>query len=223
MLRDKIIRAMVLILTIYSGCAAGAEDLEPLNIELPILTHTGHRYSEDPHVEKASSQPRPPFLAPKGAYNLARNKKVTSSDQKTVSGSLAIITDGDKESDDNQAESHYVELHYGTQWVQIDLEAPHNLYAIMVWHDHHVVHLYFSVIVQVADDAAFTQNVRTLFNNDYENAIGLGAGKDLQYFEYYDGKLVDAKGTKARYVRLYSRGSTYSNRNRYTEVEVCGK
>ena len=30
-------------------------------------------------------------------------------------------------------------------------------------------------------------------------------------------------GAKARYVRLYSRGSTASNQNHYTEVAVYGK
>ena len=42
-------------------------------------------------------------------------------------------------------------------------------------------------------------------------AAGLGIGKDREYFETNEGKLVDAKGIKARYVRLYSKGSTYQD------------
>jgi hypothetical protein len=76
--------------------------------------------------------------------------------------------------------------------------------------------------VQVADDADFTQNVRALYNNDYDNSAGLGVGNDKEYFENYEGRLIDAKGAKGRYVRLYSNGSTYSALNRYTEVEVYG-
>jgi hypothetical protein len=78
------------------------------------------------------------------------------------------------------------------------------------------------VVVQVADDADFTQNVRALYNNDYDNSSGLGVGKDKEYFENYEGRLINAKGVKARFVRLYSNGSTYTALNRYTEVEVYG-
>ena len=52
---------------------------------------------------------------------------------------------------------------------------------------------------------------------------GLGIGKDLEYFESNEGKLIDAKGEVARYVRLYSKGSTDSDLNHYIEVEVWGK
>jgi len=75
----------------------------------------------------------------------------------------------------------------------------------------------------VADDADFNVNVRTLFNNDHDNSAGLGIGKDKEYIETYMGKLVDAKGVKARYIRLYSNGSTGSDMNHYIEVEVFGK
>jgi hypothetical protein len=51
----------------------------------------------------------------------------------------------------------------------------------------------------------------------------MGIGKDREYFETSEGRLVNAKKTKARYVRLYSNGSTFSDPlNRYTEVEVYG-
>jgi hypothetical protein len=79
------------------------------------------------------------------------------------------------------------------------------------------------VIVQVSNDPNFVEGVTTLFNNDVDNSAGMGIGKDREYFETNEGKLVDAKGASARYVRLYSRGSTYRDPlNRYTEVEVYG-
>jgi len=42
--------------------------------------------------------------------------------------------------------------------------------------------------------------VTTVFNNDHDNTSGLGAGKDKEYIETFDGKLFDPKGVKARYV-----------------------
>lgn len=208
-------------MTLTCGSKAFAADMEPLDLKLPIPAFMGTPTDipASDHVEKPSDKPRAPFLAPKGVKNLAKEKKVTSSDKSPITGTLDLITDGDKESND----SSYVELHRKVQWVQIDLEADHEIYAIVVWHAHNTPQVYNSVIVQLADDADFTKNVHTVFNNDYENAAGLGAGKDKQYYENYEGKLIDVKGEKGRYVRLYSKGSTFSALNRYTEVEVYGK
>jgi len=83
--------------------------------------------------------------------------------------------------------------------------------------------VYHDVVVQVADDPDFTQDVKTVYNNDYDNSSGLGVGTDKEYFETYEGRLIDAKGVEGRYVRTYSRGSTYSALNRQTEIEVWGK
>ena len=41
--------------------------------------------------------------------------------------------------------------------------------------------------------------------------------------ETYEGKLINAKGVKARYLRFYSKGSTESALNEYTEIEVYGR
>jgi hypothetical protein len=62
-----------------------------------------------------------------------------------------------------------------------------------------------------------------VFNNDLDNSAGLGVGKDLHYIETNEGKLIDAKGVKARYVRLYSNGNSGNDLNHYIEVEVYGK
>jgi len=83
--------------------------------------------------------------------------------------------------------------------------------------------VYHDVIVQVADDPDFIENVRTIFNNDQDNTSGLGVGTDREYFECYEGKLINAKGAKARYIRFYSKGSTESALNEYTELEVYGR
>jgi hypothetical protein len=93
----------------------------------------------------------------------------------------------------------------------------------VAWHFHKTPRVYFDVIVELADDAAFTKNVRAIFNNDADNTAKRGAGKDMNYVETAEGKLIDAKGSKARFVRLYSRGSTANELNHYVEVEVYGR
>ena len=45
----------------------------------------------------------------------------------------------------------------------------------------------------------------------------------MHYVETAEGKLVDAKGVVARYVRLYSNGNTNNDLNHYIEVEIYGK
>ncbi|HEX7654684.1 MAG TPA: discoidin domain-containing protein, partial [Verrucomicrobiae bacterium] len=145
--------------------------------------------------------------------NLAKGKKVTSSSGDPIVGTLDLITDGDKEGD----EGSWVELDPGKQWVQIDLEKTADISAVIVWHYHSQQRVYFDVVVQVSDDPKFEKDVTTIYNNSQEG------GKDLAYIETYEGKLIDAKGAKGRYVRLYSKGNTTNKMNHYIEVEVFGK
>jgi hypothetical protein len=166
-----------------------------------------------------SSKPPPPLLVPKNAINIAPGKKITCSDKNVTAGDLAKLTDGDKEAE----ESSILLLHKGLQWVQFDLGDPQEIYAIVVWHAFDTSKIYRSVIIQVGDDADFTDNVRTLFNNDRENSAGLGIGADRQYFESNQGKIIDAKGARARFVRLYSNGNSDSRMNEYTEVEIYAR
>jgi hypothetical protein len=93
----------------------------------------------------------------------------------------------------------------------------------VIWHAHNTAKVYHDVLVQAADDPSFNENVRTLFNNDQDNTSGLGVGTDREYFETHEGKLINTKGVKARYIRFYSKGSTESALNEYTELEVYGR
>ena len=51
----------------------------------------------------------------------------------------------------------------------------------------------------------------------------MACGTDREYFETHEGRLINAKGVKARYLRFYSKGSTESALNEYTEIEVYGR
>ena len=210
--------AMMSLVT-FTFAADSNADLAPLPLKLPKPRFEGTpknlpKVNLDPHAPKV----RPPFLAPKEITNVALKKPVTSSDSNPIIGTLDQVTDGDKEA----ADGSYVELAEGKQWVQIDLGSMHEIWAIVFWHRHDDARVYRDVVVQTADDADFITNVHTLFNNDQTNALGLGVGKDFEYVDTSEGKLVDGQKTKARYVRLWSKGSTADGQNHYTEVEVYG-
>ncbi len=199
--------------------SAHAQNLKPLDLKLPKPMFIGTPENmQVPNLEKPLGKPRPPFLAPEGTKNVAFNKPVASTDEEPIIGEIAMITDGDKEAPDG----HYVELGPFKQHVTVDLKAPHNIYAVVVWHFHKQARVYFDVVVQVADDKDFVKNVRTIYNNDHDNTSGLGVGKDKNYIETSEGRLIDAKGVVARYVRFYSKGNNNNDLNHYVEVEVHG-
>lgn len=198
----------------------GRSELVPIDIKLPKPMFIGTPQNiRVPNLEKPLGKPRPPFLAPVGTKNVALGKPVSSSDEEPIIGEIEMITDGDREA----ADGSYVELAPFLQNVTIDLGAEYDIYAILFWHYHKQARVYFDVVVQVADDPDFITNVRTLFNNDIDNSSGLGSGSDMHYVETAEGKLIDAKGVQARYVRLYSNGNSSNELNHYIEVEVFGK
>ena len=201
-------------LVLLSASVALAEDKVPLKTDLPKPLFVGTPVPlKVPNLEPAQKGKRPDFLVPAGTVNLAKGKKVTASDNEPVIGTLDLVTDGDKEGD----EGSWVELGPGKQWVQIDLEKEADISAVLVWHFHSQARVYFDVVVQVSNDPTFAKDVTTIFDNT------TGAGKDLAYVETYEGKLIDAKGVKGRYVRLSSKGNTTNKLNHYIEVEVFGK
>jgi hypothetical protein len=193
--------------------------LTPLEIELPKPMFAGTpRDARTANLEQPRGGPRPPFLAPVGTTNVALGKPVSSSEEPVI-GSLRLITDGDKEA----TEGSFVELSPGPQHVTIDLQERCEIYAVLVWHYHRWPRAYFDVVVQVSDDPAFKTAVKTIFNNDIDDSLGFGAGKELYYIETYEGKLMEGKGAQGRYVRLFSNGNTHDDLNHYTEVEVYGR
>jgi hypothetical protein len=203
-----------LTIAVLFTAAALAQDQVPLKTDLPKPLFVGTPVPiKVPNLEPAPKGKRPDFLVPAGTVNLAKGKKVTASDSDPVIGTLDLITDGDKEGD----EGSWVELGPGKQWVQVDLEKDADISAVLVWHFHSQARVYFDVVVQVSDDPNFEKSVTTIFDDT------VGTGKNLAYIETYEGKLIDARGAKGRYVRLYSKGNTTNKMNHYIEVEVWGK
>ena len=199
---------------------AGATDLVPLEIKLPKPMFVGTPTNINiENLEKPLGKARPLLQVPQGVKLLSLDKPVASSDDEPIIGDLEQAVDGDKEGIDGS----WVELGPGKQWIQIDLEKPAEIYAIVIWHYHRQGQIYKDVVVQVADDADFISNVRTIFNNDIDNSSGLGIGKDMHYVETSEGKLIPTQAAKAQYVRLYSNGNTSNDLNHYTEIEIFGK
>jgi hypothetical protein len=191
----------------------------PLTTELPPeLIEGTPKPMNVPNLEPAPTK-APEFLVPEGTVLLSKGKKVTSSDDAPIIGDLALITDGDKDA----GEGYFVELLDGLQWVQIDLEKTSDVSAVWLWHFHSQKRAYNDVIIQVSDDATFKTGVTTIYNNDYDESAKMGKGSNQPYVETRFGKLVDGKGAKGRYVRLYSNGNTSNEMNHYIEVEVYGK
>ena len=200
-----------------AATAAEQKATEPLALQLPAPTLKGtpEDLPTGPNIEPLSEVPPPAFMVPKGVKNVAAGKTVTSS-VKPFTGEAAQITDGKKEAMDDDA----VEMKKGTQWVQIDLGQAYPIYAVAMWHDHRYIQVMHDVIVQVSDDPDFATGVTMVFNNDSDNSSGLGVGADREYFETYRGRIVDAKGVKARYLRAYTKGSSLSALNCWQEIEV---
>jgi RNA polymerase sigma factor (sigma-70 family) len=201
--------------------AAAQDSRVPLHLDLPAPAFKGtpRDLQLSSYVEPWSETSRPPMRVPGGLKNVAQGARVSSSDKNATAEALAKVVDADKEA----SEQSIIYLRKGSQWVQLDLGGRQEIFAIVIWHAHNAAKVYHDVIVQIADDADFLLNARTLFNNDQDNSSGLGKGADREYFETYEGKLIDAKGVRGGFLRFYSKGSTESALNEYTEIEVYGR
>jgi hypothetical protein len=205
-----------------AGKAVDTKDMVPLKVDLPKAMYVGtpkNIRSTNLEPPRKPGQVREMPLVPPGTVNLALKKRVTSSDKEPIIGEVELITDGDK----NAKDGCFVEFAPGQQWVQVDLGAKCDIYVILIWHYHSEGRVYRDVIVQTADDPDFVTGVKTVFNNDHDNTAKMGAGKEKEYIENREGKLIECKDVQARYVRLYSGGNTSNDMNHYTEVEVYGK
>ncbi|MFW6129195.1 MAG: hypothetical protein ACOC6P_02990 [Candidatus Aminicenantaceae bacterium] len=190
-----------------------------LKLELPKPMFVGTpKNIRSPNLERITGKSRKPFYVPKGTKLLSLNKPVSTSDIEPVIGEIGYVTDGKKSGE----EGYYVELGPGVQYVQIDLENTAQLYAILIWHYHRQARVYRDVIVQVSNDPDFVAEVKTVYNNDHDNSSGLGIGREKEYIETYEGRLINPRGVTGRYIRLYSNGNTSNDMNHYVEVEVYG-
>jgi len=203
------------------GSIAVAQDLVEVPLELPQPYFGGTPLDYfGPNLEKPNYKPRPAFMAPAGTTNVAKGKKVDSSDADPEFGTMELLVDGDKD----YRKKSLLGLSSGHQWIQVDLGEVTEIYGILLWHFHEGERVYFDVAIHASDDAEFGEGAQLIFNNDHDNTAGLGVGKDQEYIESYKGKLFTLETpVKGRYVRFYSRGNTSDEMNHYVEAEIYGK
>lgn len=195
---------------------AGGVTARPMDIKTPNLEPS------------RGGKPRDPVMVPPDATNnLALGCLVTVSakpltadkaDHYAPSEAPPCVTDGKKESDDDR-----LTLPSGQQWVQLDLGKTQEVWAVHIWYWYDYPCVYHDVVVQLSNDPGFTNNVETVFNNDHDNTSSFGRGKDKEYIAFNEGRGIPVNGVQARYLRVYSSGSTESPNNRYTEIEVYGR
>lgn len=212
---------LAIAMTIFAlGTPAVAEDLVELKFELPEPFFGGTPVDYwGPNLEEETFKPRDPFKAVAGTEIISRGKPVTSSDKAPALGELKQLVDGDKD----YSKDSLIELGEGLQWVQVDLEAEQVLECLLLWHFHEGNRVYFDVIVQASNDPEFKDGVTTLYNNDFDNSAGMGAGEDKEYKDNDKGRLIDGKDTKARYVRVYGQGNTANDLTNFVELEIWGR
>ncbi len=136
---------------------------------------------------------------------------------KIATGSSLInpgfITDADKNT------NNFGGLDTGLRSIVIDLGQNYSLSKINIWHYFGDGRTYHDVIVQVSTFSDFSTKT-TVFNNDTNNSAGQGTGTNAEYAETSAGKTITFTAVSARYVRLWSNGSSANVYNHYVEVEI---
>lgn len=193
---------------------------------LPLVLLARPLDIRSPNLEPSrGGKPQSPVVVPTGCDQLlSAGCRVSSSDADLSPQTLLLVTDGEKDF----REIKPLKLAPGVQWVQLDLGIKQKIYAVYIWRylsDPHVVR---DMIVQLSNDVMFLENVETVFNNDHDNTVGLGAGADKEYIEHFMGRSIPVNGIQARYIRVYSNGSVMdggriNKANYYTEIEVYGE
>jgi hypothetical protein len=158
----------------------------------------------------SGSTPTSTPTPPSGGANVAAGKPVSGS---TTLSNPARVTDGDKNT------ANYAGIDLGPRWIQIDLGQSYSLNRVRLWHYFGDGRTYRDVIVQLSNAADFSART-TVFNNDADNSAGQGAGAQAEYAETSAGREITFSAVSARYVRLWTNGSSINQYNHYVEVEV---
>ncbi len=199
----------------------------PLVTEIPLVSFGYHiPLPKLPVPIEPAPSGMPSILVPRGTRNLALGCNVQCSENALI-GSPSLLTDGIK----TQNEGLYLQLYQSNPaWVQVDLGQRSKIYVIWFWHmwsGRATPLVYHDVVVQVSDDPSFESGVATVFNNDFDDSLGFGRGRDLPYQEIEFGKAVRCDGIDGRYVRIftngrYNTGGSPNTISDFVEVEVHG-
>ncbi|WP_164821428.1 fibronectin type III domain-containing protein [Paenibacillus koleovorans] len=163
------------------------------------------------------------------SVNVALNKTVTSNGTAGSGTSLTSVTNGVL----TRSDYALISTSDGAKYVQVDLADDYEIVGVNLRSDwgSDAPRYGLDYVVQLADDAGFTSGVVTVFNNDADNTLGLGAGTDPVYVEPVDGAgwtIPLQTPVEARYVRFWANGhtrtaGTTNTSNTPVEVQVFAK
>jgi hypothetical protein len=161
------------------------------------------------------------FQVPNGTKLVSHGMRVTASAKPIEDSLLSFITDGDLDS----ATDAILVLPPGQQWVQVDLGKSMRIEKVHLWHDQRRSRndVYRDVVVELGQDAGFSDIGQIIFNADYRNVHGRGQGPDPAYIETNFGRLMDGGSHAARFVRIWGSGSYNDGFHRYVEVQVYAR
>lgn len=207
----------------YTQIEVYGEPYVTLQVATPRPTFT----SDMTKIDETNLEPscngklRPSIFVPADATNLlSRNCKVASSDSSLQKASLSLIVDGNKEIDETQI--LVLNPAIAKQWVQLDFGQEKEVFALCIWHDYTRAYVYQNMVVQLSNDPDFLTGVATVFNNDRNDELGFGKGKDKVYVETFEGRPVAVNGVKSRYMRVYGQCRLYPQIH-YIEIEAYGR
>ncbi len=116
--------------------------------------------------------------------------------------------------------SYYTNLGSGPVYIVIDLGQNYQLGELRFWHYYADGRTYHDVIAQLSQYSNFS-SLTTVFNNDTNNSAGQGTGSNSEYAESSAGKDVAlSTPVTARYLRLWTNGSTVNAFNHCVEVQA---
>lgn len=140
------------------------------------------------------------YIIGDGSENVALGKPVTFTiPTKSVFGSSdeTFVTDGNF--DPYNVYGTYADT-YGFAIVDLGQEYVIDKLIVKAFHDW----TFEDVVLQMALDKDFTQGVYTVFNNDTDNSVGVGAGSDGTYTESGSGHCFKFSPVTARYIRFHN-------------------
>ncbi|UKS25701.1 glycosyl hydrolase family 18 protein [Paenibacillus sp. HWE-109] len=146
------------------------------------------------------------------SQNVAAGKTLTSNATVT---NKPLATDGITTNSNSFAEAAT-----GLKYIQIDFGASYNINKVNLWHYYADGRSYKDVIVRLSNSSTFGTGTTTVFNNDTNNSAALGTGTDAEYAETSAGKAITFAPVNARYLRIYSNGSSANAYNHYVEVQA---
>lgn len=148
-------------------------------------------------------------------FGFVKKKYINLTSNATITSNDTILNVQNLYDNIVQLVTGFVDIHAGIKWLKFDLGSIYNISNINIWH-YPDGRTYHDVIIQISNDDI---NWITLFNNDINNSAGQGIGTDSEYAEGFAGKKLTLN-QNARYVKLWSNGSTQDQNSHYTEVEI---